>query len=86
MTALFKEKGPVIVLCLASKDPPAHTHTFQCVYHMFELCVYTFVQVIGFSVEIIFAVYNIAGIIIFIVMSSFAGAALRSTKSQVKPQ
>ncbi|XP_026233563.1 uncharacterized protein LOC113174095 [Anabas testudineus] len=36
----------------------------------------------GLSLEIIFTFYNLVGIIIFIVMSCFAGAALRSTKSQ----
>ncbi|XP_026233565.1 membrane-spanning 4-domains subfamily A member 4D-like [Anabas testudineus] len=34
------------------------------------------------SLEMIFTFYNLVGIIIFIVMSCFAGAALRSTKSQ----
>ncbi|XP_028999775.1 uncharacterized protein LOC114851978 [Betta splendens] len=39
-------------------------------------------QNIGFTVEVIFTFYTLVGIIIFIVMSSLAGAALRSTKSQ----
>ncbi|KAK2854228.1 hypothetical protein Q5P01_006889 [Channa striata] len=37
---------------------------------------------LGLSLEAIFLFYTIAGIVIFIIMSSLAGAALRSTKSQ----
>uniref|UniRef100_A0A3Q1K6U6 Uncharacterized protein n=3 Tax=Anabas testudineus TaxID=64144 RepID=A0A3Q1K6U6_ANATE len=39
-------------------------------------------ETIGAIMELIFTFYNLVGIIIFIVMSCFAGAALRSTKSQ----
>uniref|UniRef100_A0A3Q1JAA1 Uncharacterized protein n=1 Tax=Anabas testudineus TaxID=64144 RepID=A0A3Q1JAA1_ANATE len=39
-------------------------------------------ETMGFTMELIFTFYHLVGIIIFIVMSCFAGAALRSTKSQ----
>lgn len=41
-------------------------------------------QAMGLSLEVIFLVHSFVGAIIFIVMSIMAGAALRSTKSQVK--
>lgn len=43
-----------------------------------------FVQAMGVSVEAIYLFYSVVGAIIFIVMSALAGAALRSTKSQVR--
>lgn len=47
------------------------------------MCVHLLIQAMGVSVEAIYLFYSIVGAIIFIVMSSLAGAALRSTKTQV---
>lgn len=45
---------------------------------------FVFVQTMGESYQAIFLFYSFIGAIIFVVMSALAGAALRSTKSQVK--
>lgn len=49
-----------------------------------SMCVHLLIQAMGVSVEAIYLFYSIVGAIIFVVMSSLAGAALRSTKTQVK--
>lgn len=48
------------------------------------MCVHLFVEVMGFSVEVLYLFYTVVGAIIMIAMTTLAGAALRSTKSQVK--
>lgn len=55
----------------------------------YQLCVSlclscVFFQAMGFSLEMIFLFYSFMGAIIITVMSCLAGAALRSTLSQVK--
>lgn len=41
-------------------------------------------QALGMTIEVIFLIHSLVGAIIFIIMSAFAGAALRPTKTQVK--
>lgn len=55
---------------------------FYSMFEILRMCV--FVKAMGVTIEAIFVFYSFVGGIIFIVMSTLAGAALRSTKSQVK--
>lgn len=58
----------------------------EFVVWFWHMCICVFLQNMSTCVEALYFFYTLVGAIILIVMSALAGAALRSTKSQVKRQ